>query len=147
MELFARRHHDCGAVSGKMAIFKDSSFTDIDSRIFSRPQRTQIAVAIGAFNNLGGIPSSPNSSKQGYFRSALNRMIPVPNVPPYIIDANRKYLKDRRAGILNVIANVGNALGVAGSGGSQNPVGEAIFDAWSRYSLAVYDRVIVLLGG
>ena len=41
-----------------------------------------------------------------------------------------------------VIAQVGNALGAAGSSPAQNPVGEAIFNAWTNYAQAVYDRVI-----
>ena len=41
-----------------------------------------------------------------------------------------------------VIAQVGNALGAAGSSTTQNPVGEAISDAWTNYAQTVYDRVI-----
>ena len=41
-----------------------------------------------------------------------------------------------------VIADVGTALGAAGSSTTQNPVGEAIFDAWTSFAQNIYDEVI-----
>ena len=116
--------------------------------ISSLPAVTPIAVALGQPPNLGGIPSNPNYSKQQYFALAFGAGGIAQNVAPYIIDANRRYLIDRQGGIVSsVIPNVGVALGAAGGGSIQDPVGQAISTAWVDYVNPRYNAVITALGG
>lgn len=66
----------------------------------------------------------------------------------YFVNGNRNYLIDRRGGILTVIANVGTALGAAGSGGAQGAIGSAISSAWVPFATGIYDQATsILVGG